>query len=113
MRDDSFVQIQWTCGSLDEARQIARELVQKKWVACAQIIPWIESIFVWNDQLDTSQESKVIFKTRSSCFENVKNFIIQHAKYEVPEIIETPITRGNQEYLEWVVRSTQDPKNST
>lgn len=108
MKDEAFVQIQWTCGSLDEARQIARQLVQKRWVACAQIIPWIESVFMWNNQLDTSQETKVIFKTRASRFEEVKKYILEHAKYEIPEIIETPITKGHQEYLDWVVENTQN-----
>ena len=65
----NFIQIYWTCGSLDEARKISRQLVEAKLVACANIIPWVESIFIWNDQLDTSQETKVIFKTRDEHFD--------------------------------------------
>ncbi len=106
--DEKYIQIQWTCASLDEARHIARMLVEKKWVACAQIIPWVESVFMWNNQLDTVQESKVIFKTRASLFEQVKNLILQHAQYEIPEILALPITEGHQEYLEWVAENTQE-----
>jgi periplasmic divalent cation tolerance protein len=102
-----FIQIQWTCGNLEEARRISRELIQKKWVACAQIIPWIESIFMWNDQLDIQQESKVIFKTVRNSYEDVKNFILDHALYEVPEILVTPIIDGHQDYLNWVSENVQ------
>lgn len=102
-----YIQIHWTCGGLDEARQIARHLVEKRLAACASIIPWVESIFYWNDQIDTCQESKVIFKTRKELFEAVKNEILKNTKYEVPEILALPILDGNREYLDWVSRQTQ------
>ncbi len=101
-----YIQVHWTCGSLDEARAVARHLVKEKLVACANIIPWVESIFMWDDQMDVQQESKVIFKTRATLFNRVKEEILRHAKYEVPEILQLPITDGNQDYLEWVMQNT-------
>ncbi len=101
-----YIQIYWTCGSLDEARQISRFLVEQKLVACANIIPWIESVFLWDEQLDTAQETKVIFKTLYSQFEAVKEAILARSKYEVPEILMVPILGGNQEYLDWVAQNT-------
>ena len=103
-----YIQIHWTCGSLDEARDIAHKLVKKKLVACANIIPWVESIFSWNDQIDITQESKVIFKTRADRFEAVKKELLQLAKYEVPEILQLPITDGNQEYFSWIDESLEN-----
>ncbi len=104
--ESDFIQIYWTCGSLDEARHVARFLVEKKLVACANIIPWIESVFLWDGQLDTAQETKVIFKTQAARFEAVKEAILARSKYEVPEILMVPILGGNQEYLEWVAENT-------
>jgi hypothetical protein len=43
-----FIEIHWTSGSLDEARKISRYLVQKRYVACAKIVPWIESVYIPN-----------------------------------------------------------------
>lgn len=101
-----IIQIHWTCGSLDEAREIARELVLKKMVACANIIPWVESIFLWDETLDVTQETKVIFKTTTDSFEKVKDFILERSKYEVPEILQLPVTDGNLDYIEWVKQTT-------
>lgn len=97
-----FIEIHWTAGSIDEARKIARELVNQKLVACAQIIPWIESIYMWNGQLETSQESKVTLKTSLKNYERVKEIIMRNTSYEVPEITYTVIDGGNREYLEWM-----------
>ncbi|MFN0065738.1 MAG: divalent-cation tolerance protein CutA [Chlamydiales bacterium] len=101
-----YIQIHWTAGSLNEARIISRKLVQEGLVACASIIPWVESIFTWNGELETCQETKVIFKTSKELFERTKNKILEEAKYEVPEILEVPITDGHKEYLDWVSEKT-------
>lgn len=102
MNEIKFIQIHWTCGSLDEARRIARYLVQKRLVACANIIPWVESVFLWDGKIDTQQETKIIFKTLDEKFEEVRKIILENAKYEIPEIVKIPILGGNESYLAWV-----------
>lgn len=99
---ENFIEIHWTSGSIDEARKISRLLVQERHVACAQIIPWIESIFYWNNELDTAQESKIVLKTHADKFEIIKAIIMKNSTYEVPEITFTSIAGGNKEYLDWV-----------
>lgn len=103
-----FIEIHWTSGSIDEARKISRYLVQERYVACAQIIPWIESIIMWNNQLETNQESKIVLKTRADLYEKVKEIIVQNSKYQIPEITYTVIDGGNKEYLEWLKESTPE-----
>lgn len=101
----AFIEIQWTSGSLDEARKVSRFLVQERLVACAQIIPWIESIYQWNNQLETTQETKIVLKTRKEFFERVKEVILKNCKYEVPEILSVPIDQINSSYLAWMEES--------
>lgn len=91
---------------MDEAREISSALVSMNLVACANILPRIESIFNWNQQLTTAQETKVFFKTRSEHFDEIKKFILKNASYEVPEILKLPILDGNKDYLEWMEKST-------
>ena len=101
-----FIEIHWTSGSLDEARKISRYLVQERYVACAQIIPWIESVYLWNNQLETAQESKIVMKTHLNHYEAIKEFIKNNCKYEVPEITYMHIDGGNKEYLDWINETT-------
>lgn len=101
-----YIEIQWASGSIDEARKICRYLVQERYVACAQIIPWIESVYMWNNLLETAQESKIYLKTTLDRFEKIKKIIQKNCSYEVPEIIYRKIDGGNQEYLDWIKEST-------
>lgn len=103
-----FIEIHWTSGSLDEARKVARYLVQERLVACAQITPWIESIYMWNNQLETTQESKVVFKTREELYDKIKKVIEENCSYEVPEILYFKIDGGNSTYMNWMLESTPD-----
>lgn len=101
-----FIEIHWTSGSIDEARKVSRYLVQERHVACAQIVPWIESIYMWDNKLNTAQESKIVLKTVREKFETVRDIIKQNCKNEIPEITCITIDAANQEYLDWVADST-------
>lgn len=102
----NFIEIHWTSETLDEARRVCRYLVQERYVACAQIVPWIESVFMWNNNLETAQESKVVLKTRLENYEQIREIIEKNCKYEVPEITWFKIEGGNKPYLDWLSEST-------
>jgi periplasmic divalent cation tolerance protein len=102
---DEMIEIRWSSGSLDEARKVSRFLVQERLIAAAQIIPWLESIYLLDNQLETTQESQVIFKTRADLFDKIKEVILKNSRYEVPEITFSKIEGGNQSYLNWLSAS--------
>ncbi len=106
-----FIEIHWTSGSIDEARKVARYLVQENYVACAQIVPWIESIYTWNGQLETTQESKIVFKTRRDNYDAIKKIIMENCSYQVPEISYHFIDGANEEYLQWMRDSTKETQS--
>lgn len=99
---EDFIEIHWTSGSLDEARRVSRFLVQERYVASAQIVPWIESVSMLDNKLETTQESKIVFKSHLENFEKIKQVIEQNSKYEVAEVLWFKIEGGNQAYLEWL-----------
>ncbi len=111
-QEPALIEISWTSGSLDEARRISRYLVQERLVACAQIVPWIESIFIWNNQLDTAQESKIILKTRLELFEKIVEIIRKNCTYEVPEITYVRLDGSWKGYRDWILESTPENYHS-
>ncbi len=56
--------------------------------------------------METSQESKIVFKTRLENYEKIKEIIQKNCRYQVPEILYFAIDGGNQEYLDWMTEST-------
>lgn len=97
-----YLQIQWTCSNITEAKSIVKELLEKRLIACANIIPNIHSFFIWEDKIDEAEEVKVYMKTVEANYSNVKSFIEKHCSYEVPEIIGISLDQVNEKYAQWL-----------
>ncbi|MEI5639640.1 MULTISPECIES: divalent-cation tolerance protein CutA [unclassified Pseudoalteromonas] len=91
-----------TCDSTDEARQIAAHLVTQKLAACVNLIPNMESIYVWEGEVEHSQEVKLLIKTKPEKLELVMAAIKDMHSYDVPEIQVIDITGGNLSYFKWM-----------
>ncbi|GAB4225819.1 MAG: divalent-cation tolerance protein CutA [Chlamydiales bacterium] len=102
-----LIEVHWTTGNIDEARKISRYLVKERIVASSQIIPWIESVYMWDNQLETTQESKIVMKTVKENFNRIQQVIYENCSYEVPEIIQFSIQGGNTEFLGFIEENSQ------
>jgi Uncharacterized protein involved in tolerance to divalent cations len=94
-----------TCVSQAEARKISARLLAKRLVACASILPKIESKFWWKGKIDAASEFLMTMKTVSSNFKKIEAEIKRIHSYEVPEIIAVPIAAGSRDYLDWISRT--------
>ena len=94
-----------TAGSEEEARKIARHLVEKRLAACVNIIPQIESIYRWQGKVDSSREWLLLVKTTDERFPAVRDAIRELHSYELPECVVLNIEDGSSEYLQWLTSS--------
>ncbi len=98
--------INCTTTNEEEAKKIAKHLIEKKLIACATIMPKVNSIYVWNNQLNEDTESLMIMKTKTELYSKTEEEIKKLHSYEVPEIICIPILTGSKEYLNWIEEET-------
>ncbi len=94
-----------TAASRPEARRIARSLLEQRLVACANIIPGVESHYWWEGKIDHAREWLLVMKTRRSHFRAVARAVKQLHSYQVPEIIALPLAAGQADYLRWLGES--------
>lgn len=104
MQNPDFIIILITVGSIDEAQQISRALLEQKKVACVNIVPKISSLFWWQGKIDQENEVLLLAKTKKSKFPEIINLVKEVHSYDVPEVIALPIIAGNPDYLEWIER---------
>ena len=97
-----------TSATREEAEKIARLLLDRRKVACVNIVPGVQSLFWWQGKLDSAQEILLIAKTRTSLVPQVVDLVRSAHSYTVPEIIALPIVAGNQDYLEWIDQETDE-----
>ena len=97
-----------TAPNPDTSRALARAALEAHLVACANLIPKIESHYWWLGKLDTGAEVLIIFKTTKAKLKALEKLIIANHPYDTPEFLVLPIIAGNKRYLDWVSGSVTE-----
>jgi periplasmic divalent cation tolerance protein len=101
-----MIYIFWTCKNKEEAKKVIHGLIDSHLVACASIFPEIESIYRWEGKIEEGKEVKVILKTQGKHFDSICKYILENGSYEVPEILQVDVLKGNPSYVAWVKQET-------
>lgn len=94
-------------ATAEEAEHLARGIVEARLGACVQIQA-IQSIYRWQGALCKESEFRLSIKTRQARYTALERFIQEHHSYEIPEIVQIPISAGSAAYLQWMDEETLD-----
>ncbi|MCI5053038.1 MAG: divalent-cation tolerance protein CutA [Simkaniaceae bacterium] len=95
----------WTCAQEKEANAIIHELLEKKLIACASVIPNVTSHYWWEGKIESSSEVKVILKSRKEHFDAIDALIHKRGSYDVAELCAITPTEVSENYLQWLKRN--------
>ena len=97
-----------TAANREEANQIAELLVSARLAACVQILPEIESVYRWHDEVKREKEILFLAKTTRSRFDELESKVRALHSYETPEIIAVPVTDSSAAYLGWLLAGLRE-----
>ena len=96
-----YISINVTFDNNEEAEKCVQDLLEKKLVSCCQLFP-IKSKYRWKGKIETSEEICVMMKSKKTLFKKIKECILTHHSYDIPEIITYSILDGHRPYLKWI-----------
>lgn len=105
-RETRFRLVLVTCATLEEARKIARGVVENHLAACVNIVTHaVESFYTWEGKLENSSEYLLMIKTTEERLEELQKEILRLHSYDTPEFVVLPIVAGSEDYLKWLAES--------
>jgi periplasmic divalent cation tolerance protein len=102
-RDFSIVLV--TAPSVKVARKLAKSALDARLIACANIIPKIESHYWWQGKVESGGEVLMILKTPKRRLTALEKLIIAKHPYDTPEFLVLPLAAGNRRYIKWLESS--------
>ncbi len=94
-----------TAPDMKVARRLARAALQARLIACANLLPGLESHYWWRDKLESSAEVLMILKTRRTKLTALEKLILAQHPYDTPEFLVVPLKSGSARYLKWLADS--------
>ena len=91
-----------TAPDLKTARRLARAALEARLIACANLIPGIESHYRWEGKIERGSEVLIVLKTTAKCIGKLEKLIIAEHPYDTPEFVILDLRGGNKRYLDWL-----------
>jgi len=100
--ESEFIQISTTCDRREILEQIAAKLVADKTAACCQLERPITSVYRWEGKTESTDEFRLLIKTKTVLFPSVNASIAELHSYQQPQITAVPITAISEGYAAWI-----------
>ncbi|MCW5555935.1 MAG: divalent-cation tolerance protein CutA [Verrucomicrobiae bacterium] len=100
-----FLIVLVTAPDLKTARRLAAAALEAKLIACANLVPRVESHYWWQGKLERGNEILLILKTTRNCLAKLEQLVLRQHPYDTPEFVVLPIGQGTARYLAWLAAS--------
>lgn len=99
-----LITVHTTLPGADQARALARILIERRLAACVQLEP-IESLYIWQGAMQQENEVRLVCKSLASVQEDLTRAIRELHPYEVPEVLVFAVQHADPAYAQWVAQA--------
>lgn len=97
-----------TLETAEQARTLARQLVEERLIACGNVLPGVSSIYRWEGRIEQAGEVLLLMKTRTSLVPGLFARIAEIHPYEVPELVSLRADEVSEAYARWMLHETTE-----
>lgn len=91
-----------TAPDLKTARALARAALEARLIACANLVPRVESHYWWQGRLERGAEVLLVLKTTRARLAALEKLVLARHPYDTPEFLVLPLQAGTARYLAWL-----------
>lgn len=99
-----MISVYVTCKDSGEAKKIAKHLLGKRLIACANIFP-VESMFRWKGRLVEQGEAAMLCKARKKDFKAIEAEVKRLHSYEAPCVVAFDWALSSREFSKWAEKA--------
>lgn len=103
--NDNILIVLCTFPDMAKARETGTALVESQLAACVNLIPAVESIYRWEEKVESSAEVLALFKTTPEAWPRFEVRLRELHPYDVPEIVALRPEQVAESYARWVGES--------
>ena len=103
----SFRIVLVTAPDMKTARSLARKALGAGLIACANLLPKIESHYRWQGRMERSAEVLLLMKTTTTRLAELQKHIVALHPYDTPEFVALALSGGSRRYLKWLEDSVR------
>ena len=100
--------IYMTADSKDEAKEIGKELVTARLAACVNILDNMNSIYLWQGEIQDDTEVVMIAKTTEDRIPQLIKKVESMHSYDCPCIVSLSVLGGYQPFLDWIAAEVEN-----
>ena len=94
-----------TAANPEAAGKMARTLVEERLAACVTLVPGVESVYRWKEQVESATETMMLIKTGPEQLAALEARLHELHSYQTPEFLVLKVEAGSHPYLDWLAGS--------
>lgn len=94
-----------TVSAAFDSRPLGHALVEQRLAACVNIVAGVTSIYRWQGRIEEEGEQLLVIKTVDANVDSLREILLAHHPYDVPEFLVLPIASTSEAYGAWLLES--------